>query len=31
VWVRWKTCLDEDVGHEPAIDPHGQLDEVGAH
>lgn len=31
VWVRWKTCLDEDVGHEPAIGPHGQLDEVGAH
>jgi hypothetical protein len=30
VWVRWKTCLDEDVGHEPAIGPHAQLDEVGA-
>jgi hypothetical protein len=30
VWVRWRTCLDERPGRQPAVDPHAQLDGVGA-
>jgi hypothetical protein len=30
VWVRWKTCLDERIGQEPAVGTHAQMNGVGA-